>query len=64
MRDGWTIRVFDSFEEAEDADRVENLARTGRERIQLLTAISTPNVDGSQPRFPGSYQILVDGPQR
>lgn len=63
MREGWQYRIFDSFEEAEEADRLENLARTGRERIQILTAISTPDPYGFQPGLRSSYQIL-DGPER
>ena len=63
MREGWTVRIFDSVEEADEAERVENLARTGVERIRMLTAISTPDAERRQPGFPGPHQVL-DGPAR
>ena len=63
MREGWKVQIFDTVEEVDVADRLENLARTVRERIRLLSAISAPNAERPQPRIPGSQQIL-DGPQR
>ncbi len=63
MREGWKLEIFSSIEEADEADRLANLARTGRERIQILTAISTPNATRSERRLPGFYEIL-DGPER
>ncbi len=63
MRIGWTLRAFDSVEEADEAARVENLGRGGVERIRILTAISTPDAERREPGFPGPHQIL-DGPAR
>ena len=58
MREGWTIQVFDSFEAADAADREENMKRTGLDRIRILTAISTPDAEGPEPRLPRPNQLL------
>jgi hypothetical protein len=63
MREDWTVQIFDSPEDAEEAERSENLKRTGVERMRLLPAISTPNAEGSEPGLRGPYQIL-NRPQR
>jgi hypothetical protein len=63
MREGWTIQIFDSFEDPEEAKRAENLSRSGRERIRILTDISTPNDKRTERGLPILYELL-DGPKR
>ncbi len=53
-----TVRVFDSVEKADEANRRENLERSGEERVRVLTAIVCGANGRSKPRLSGSYRIL------
>jgi hypothetical protein len=54
-RDDWTIEVFDSFEEAEAAERRHRLAMTGEERLRITESLRATYYgyaeSGIQPRL-------------
>jgi hypothetical protein len=57
------VKVYDSHEAADAANRAENLARTGVERIRILTAIVGPGHARSKSALSRSYKV-VDVPRR
>jgi hypothetical protein len=58
-----TLQMFDSVEEADEANRIANRKLTGIERVRMLTAIIGGGHARSQSRLSGSYRF-IDVPRR
>ncbi|MFU8893657.1 MAG: hypothetical protein ACNA8L_08515 [Luteolibacter sp.] len=61
-RSQWTIKVFNSFEEAESSEKMERAALTGEERLRItenLRAIHYGYAEsGIEPRLERTLKLL------
>ena len=58
----WQVRVFDSFEEAKDAERRDRLAMTGEERLRITEYLRAQYYgyaeSGIEPRLERTLEVL------
>jgi len=54
----FTLEVFSSPAEADEANRAKYRAMTGEERLRMLTAIVGGDHERTEPRLPGPYRVF------
>jgi|GEM_PF-5079189 len=54
----FTLEVFSSPVEADEANRKKNRMMTGEERLRMLTAIVGGDHERPEPRLPGPYRVI------